>query len=100
MDHLFWNIYEVTSKEPIHNVKFRGRVRKYALEKNITLLCENATDKENTVRFALLEDQSLQDIKRYITSIVDSTNIHLAASKVENPVLSKLKVNDSNRYTC
>lgn len=54
---LLWNIYEIESNaDTLHGVMLRGRIRKFSIENNINCLTENASDKENAVRFALLED--------------------------------------------
>ena len=57
---LKWTIYEVTSENhTLHGVKFRGRIRVYGIDNKIDLLTENATDKDNAVRFALTDNQHL-----------------------------------------
>lgn len=96
---LKWDIYEITTKESsIQGVMFRGRVRKFALENNVTLLTENASDKENTVRFAVLEGLNVQDIIKFITSLIPDTDIRMIEAGLQNPVLSKMKVNRAERY--
>ena len=51
---ILWDIYEIQSNaDALHGVMLRGRIRKFTIENNITCLAENASDKENTVRFAL-----------------------------------------------
>ncbi|MEI6400022.1 MAG: hypothetical protein WCO58_00680 [bacterium] len=53
----YWDIYQVNSVSAnLIGVKFRGTVRKFAIENDIVLLAENAQDEENTVRFALVEN--------------------------------------------
>ena len=54
---MYWDIYQVNSAtENLIGVKFRGNLRKYAIENDFVLLAENAQDEENTVRFALIEN--------------------------------------------
>lgn len=49
-----WDIYEISCDcELLHGVKLRGRIRKFSIENNLTLLTENTSDKENVVRFAI-----------------------------------------------
>ncbi len=49
-----WDICEVNTDEtPIKGVMLRGRIRKFAIKNNLDLLTENASDTENTVRFAV-----------------------------------------------
>ncbi len=96
---LLWNIYEVESNaDTLHGVMFRGRIRKFTIENNITCLAENASDKENTVRFALLEGDESSGVIEFIKNLMPGVTINLVLGSVENPVLSKLKVNDVSRY--
>jgi hypothetical protein len=77
----------------------RGRIRKFALESNTNLLVENTEDKNNGVRFAVLSGASAENIKLYIQNIIPDAQIILALESIKNPVLSKLKVNQEERYT-
>lgn len=100
---LYWDIYQVNSNtQNLIGVKFRGTVRKFSLENNLVLLAENAQDEENTVRFALVEnayeEELLQKIIDFIRSIVPDAEIKKVLNNVPNPILSKLKNNDVNRY--
>lgn len=100
---IYWDIYQVNSEA--HNligVKFRGTVRKYAIEHDVILLAENAQDAENTVRFALVENsyeqRLLDEITTFIRSFIDDAEIIQVLNHVPNPILSKLKNNDMSRY--
>lgn len=99
------DIYEITPDNTIiHWVMFRGTIRKLCLQNDIAVLLENASDKENTVRFALLSNlenfkQSLDIINKYIYTKIPDANIKQVLSQVPNPVLSKLQVNQEERYT-
>ena len=94
-----WNIYEITTEETkIHGVMLRGRVRKFALQHNTDLLTENASDKENTVRFALHVGQPSQQVEDFVRELISDAMIQVVLEEVENPVLSKLKVNNEERY--
>ena len=94
-----WNIYDITTKEtPIHGVKLRGRIRKFAIAQEIELLTENAADAENTVRFAVGAGADYESIGSFIVSIIPDAIITIAMEGVTNPVLSKLKVNIADRY--
>ena len=100
---LYWDIYQVNSKtQNLIGVKFRGTVRKFAIENGFVLLAENAQDEENTVRFSLVENtyepKLLQQITDFIRSIIPDAEIKKVLDKVPNPILSKLKNNDVNRY--
>ncbi len=77
----------------------RGRIRKLGLEKSFSVLTENASDKENCVRFAVLESTDADTISLYLQTVVDDVHVDKVAEGVKNPVLSKLKVNDETRYT-
>jgi len=98
------NIYEIsTLATPIHGVKFRWTIRKLCIQHDITVLLENASDKENVVRFALIStsstlDQDIEIILSYIYQKIHDAHIHNVLSMVQNPVLSKLDINNSNRY--
>lgn len=94
-----WDIYEISSaKHQLVAVKCRGRIRKYAIEQGIDLLTENATDAEGRVRFALLAGISPQPIEAYIRTLFNEVQIERVLCNVQNPVLSKLKINDTTRY--
>lgn len=100
---LYWDIYQVNSAtENLIGVKFRGTVRKFAIENDFVLFAENAQDEENTVRFALIEntyeEALIQHITDFIRSIIPDAEIKQVLSKVPNPILSKLKNNDVSRY--
>jgi hypothetical protein len=96
---LLWNIYEIESKEAtLHGVMLRGRIRKFTLETNINCLVENASDKENVVRFAVLIESSPDLIFDFIKTILPDADIRKVLESVQNPILSKLKVNDASRY--
>ncbi len=100
---LYWDIYQVNSAtQNLIGVKFRGTVRKFAIENDFVLLAENAQDEENTVRFALVEntyeEKLLQQITDFIRSIIADAEIKQVLDKVPNPILSKLKNNDVSRY--
>lgn len=96
---IHWNIYEISSPtQTLHGVKFRGRIRKFAISQNINTLTENAADKDNVVRFALEDSQSAKPFIEFINTIMPDCQVNLVATKVTNPVLSKLKVNQAERY--
>ncbi len=103
---LTWQIYEAFSNTAsLTNVKFRGTLRKFALEKEINFLIENATDKENVVRFAIVVDYDSVSNYKMISDFISekfTNEVELLPLNdfrfVENPVLSKLSVNDISRY--
>lgn len=93
------NIYEIiTEKTIIKGIMLRGRIRKYGLKNDFNILTENASDKENCVRFALISDNSPTEITEFIKNIASDASIELIAEGVKNPVLSKMKVNKEERY--
>jgi hypothetical protein len=97
---LKWDIYEVKSNvTPIVGAMFRGRVRKFCLEKNINVLVENTQDIERCVRFGVFSGFDVSIIVDYLEKILDGVSIELVLRKVSNPVLSKLKINIEDRYT-
>lgn len=97
---LFWDIYEITTDQTeIHGVMLRGRIRKLGLNQGFNVLCENATDAEKCVRFAVPVGEPIEAVADYLKRIMDDAHITLAVAKVANPVLSKLKVNQEERYT-
>jgi hypothetical protein len=77
----------------------RGRVRKLGLEKGFNVLCENASDEENCVRFAVLSPDDATAVADYLKRIIPDANITVVVTAAANPVLSKLKVNKEERYT-
>ena len=76
---------------------FRGRLRKFALSQDITLLTENAVEKNNLVRFAVLKGSDISSIENFLQKFLDNLNLEKVLT-TQNPVLSKLKVNIENRY--
>lgn len=95
-----WDIYEIsTTFSNIKDVMLRGRIRKFCLEKGINVLVENASDEENKVRFAIFNGTDSSLIVEKIKEMIPDSNINLIKENVQNPVLSKLKVNIEERYT-
>jgi acylphosphatase len=94
-----WDIYEVsTGNSLIQGVKFRGRVRKFGINNKINILLENASDKENVVRFAVPSGEDTSDVEKFILEMVADSKIKLVEKSVENPVLSQLRTNIASRY--
>ena len=88
---LLWDIYEIESNtDTLHGVMFRGRIRKFTIENNIICLAENASDKENTVRFALLEGDESSRVIEFIKNLMPGVTINLVLGSVDFPVSSKL----------
>lgn len=95
-----WDIYEIQSNaEILHGVMLRGRIRKFTIENGITCLVENASDKENVVRFAIPESHEPVKITEFIQNLIPGSLVTLTLESIENPVLSKLKINDISRYS-
>ena len=101
MKLLDWSVFEVTSDNDLQGVMFRGRLRKFALERKINLLTENDEKDKNCVRFAVLisESEHISTIIDFIKEKIDKEASVRFVDDFQNPVLSKLKVNDENRYT-
>lgn len=96
---LAWKVFEITTKGTvIHGIMLRGRLRRLALEKEGDLLIENASDKENCVRFAVVDLDMVDEIEQYLGKIVPDFRLEKIMDEVSNPVLSKLKVNIEDRY--
>lgn len=97
---LYWDIYEVTSDaHSLHGVMLRGRIRKFALINEIDLLVENTKDIKNAVRFGVIAGKQIEKVKKYLETIFSDVSVKLIVKSVNNPVLSKLKVNQEERYT-
>lgn len=96
---LIWDVYEIQSDaNTLHGVMLRGRIRKFTIENNIICLAENASDKENVVRFALVAGMDVSKVTEFVQKLIPGVAVSKALETVENPVLSKLKVNDLSRY--
>lgn len=94
-----WDIYEIsTESSPIHGVMLRGRIRKLWIEHGRNVLVENAEWGENIVRFAVPNPEDPANIIKYVKFVVADAIVQKVGEAVENPVLSKLKVNDADRY--
>lgn len=63
-----------------------------------TCLVENASDEENVVRFALQAGSDQRQVIDFVQSILSGATIIEPLKSIPNPVLSKLKVNDPDRY--
>ena len=98
MELITWDIYEIKATEPLIGVRCRGRLRQFAISQNINLLTENASDRENTVRFAVLENSDVTPINEYLNSSFSGVEL-IKVSTTKNPVLSKLLINNTERYT-
>jgi len=59
---------------------------------------ENAADEENVVRFALPTDSDAKQVTDFVINIVPEAKITESLKNIPNPVLSKLNVNNSDRY--
>ncbi len=98
-----WNIYTLTSENKnLNGVKLRGRIRKFGIVNDITILAENTEDIENAVRIALLSseaDKQIFDVKNFLESIIEDIKISPELAPTKNPILSKLKCNDESRYS-
>ena len=100
IDLLHWHVYDVTAPTSVLNgVQLCGRTRKYAVEHGINMLMENTEDMANAVRFAVLNDNDAHTITEYIQSIAEDAQVVLAKENVPNPVLSKITVNNPDKYT-
>lgn len=97
---LKWFVYDVTAPQSaLNGVQMRGRTRKFAVENGINLLIENTEDISNAVRFAVLNVNDAKTVSDYIHSIAPDAEIVLTRQDVPNPVLSKITVNNLDRYT-
>lgn len=76
----------------------RGRIRKLGLKEDFNVLVENTSDIENGVRFGVIKKEHAIIIIKYLESIIDEVAVEKVLSSIENPVLSKLKVNKTDRY--
>jgi len=83
---------------PSQGVMLRGRLRKFANQQNSNLLTENDEDGE-IVRFAIIAGFDPAIFITFIQSIVPNAIIPRVRENVSNPVLSKLKVDEDDRYT-
>jgi len=97
---LYWDVYNIrTIQTEIHGVMLRGRIRKLGLEHGFNILCENATDEDRCVRFAILHKEDPNVVINYLKRIIPDVKTELVLDNITNPVLSKLKVNREDRYT-
>lgn len=97
---LYWYIYEVKSQtSSLNGVMLRGRIRNLGIEKDFNVLAENTEDTENGVRFAVLDKDYAEIVSKYMQTLADDITVELIDENIPNPVLSKLKVNISERYT-
>lgn len=96
---LDWRVYDISAEtSSLNGVMLRGRIRKLGIEKGFNVLAENAEDRENGVRFAVLTETDADTVMSYLQTIANDISVNLLESNVINPVLSKLKVNIESRY--
>ena len=97
MELLRWDIYEISSSTSLQGVMLRGRLRKFANQQRQNFLVENDEAGER-VRFALIAGSDSRWINDRVRSIVPDAVIEGVRKGIPNPVLSKLKVNEEDRY--
>ncbi|MCE9541851.1 hypothetical protein K8R03_04845 [Candidatus Kaiserbacteria bacterium] len=96
---LLWDFYEIRSTgAALHGVKLRGRLRKFTIENDISCLMENASDEENVVRFAVPAESDAREVIRFVRTLISDVSVTESLKDVPNPVLSKLNVNNMDRY--
>lgn len=96
---LYRDIYDIMADQTsLNGVMLRGRLRKLWLQYGQNIILENTSDRENGVRFGLLTGESPEIVETYLHSLADDITIVLVQEKVPNPILSKLKVNQQERY--
>lgn len=98
IDLLHWDIYEISSTVSLQGVMLRGRLRKFANQKELNLLTEN-DEGSFVVRFALISGSDPAIVIDFIGSMVPGALIERVRESIPNPVLSKLQVNVDDRYT-
>ena len=64
------------------------------MRNNIDVLPENAVDKENVVRFAVISETDVEKLADFVYEQFGNVKIENIARAIKNPVLSKWKVND------
>ena len=95
-----WDVYEISSETTeLHGVMCRGRIRKFCIDNGINVLVENAADKDNAVRFAVIEGSDVSLIEQYVKSIFKDVEVKVILKSLMNPVLSVLKINITERYS-
>ncbi|MEK6963489.1 MAG: hypothetical protein AABX70_03625 [Nanoarchaeota archaeon] len=96
---LKWDIYEISAQtSSLHGVKLRGRIRKFGIDHQRNILAENTQDQENQVRFAVPTGENVSDLETFLLGVVPDCSVKQVMVGVENPVLSKLLVNQVDRY--
>ncbi len=92
---ILWDVYEISSSNvKLHGVKCRRRIRNFGIENNLNVLVENATDKDNVVRFAVIFETDTGKLIDFVHEQFGNVEIENIARKIINPVLSTWKVND------
>ena len=93
-DLLHWDIYELHSETTrLHGVCCRRKIRTLAKDNQITIIPENAIDKENVVRLAFLHQQDISLVKNFIEKEFPNSTLTKVIDKIANPVLSSITVN-------
>tara|TARA_Y100000034_G_scaffold122182_1_gene167336 strand:- start:393 stop:677 length:285 start_codon:yes stop_codon:yes gene_type:complete len=93
-------MYEISyGQSTLIGVKFRGRIRKYALSQGRMVLAENAVDVEGKVRIGVPHGEKIEWLKPFILSIMPGSSFTKVLENVKNPILSKIKCNFEERYT-
>ncbi len=92
---VLWDVYEISSfNVKLHGVKCRRRIRNFGIKSNIDVISENAVDKENVVRFAVISKTDVSKLIDFVYGQFGDVKIENIARAIKNPVLSKWKIND------
>lgn len=92
---ILWDVYEISSSNvKLHGVKCRRRIRNFGIKERFNVIVDNATDKENVVRFAIISDTEISGLINFIREQLGNVEIENIAQSIKNPILSKWKVND------
>ena len=64
---ILWDVYEISSVNvKLHGVRCRRKIRNFGIENNFNVLAENAVDKENVVRFAVISGTEIYVLVDFI----------------------------------
>jgi len=96
---LEWDMYELISdKHALNGVKLRGRLRKFGIRNHINIIADNTECVKGRVRFCVLTSTDITPIKEFLKNIISDLKLEKKFEKIKNPVLSKIKVNNTDRY--
>lgn len=99
MSLIKWRLYEAHSSYNFKDNSMRGSLRRYAIDKGITLLTDNSRDGGDVLRIALVADSETslehdyEKILNFLQQYGADTKLDIVKQSVYNPILTNIDKN-------